>query len=474
MPYSFAKSFIEADFDAEKFVKDLSSQCVGAEELRQQRAKIQELSDTTSALLKHNVYQNYIQFIETAKEISHLESEMYQLSQLLSEQRSLLSVLATHRKAGIVLEEDEFLQNNVLDVHSKEKEAKQKLTKLLENVDGAASLVETPGRICLYEGSLLELDPLDGTPLKRIHAYLFNDILMISSWLSNSNKRGPPKFRMQVVYDLKSLAVINVKDLGSIKLALKLLAFPDTRIFQCPTATNKKEWLDKYDQAKKSRISQESSIINNQQQLISSSLVSSDSNIVCIENEIEFNEISPDWLLETTEDLDSYIAQRHFEDAYNLFYKAKAFVASNKTSRHLREIEIALNDRAYKLISVITKEIESSADAKSLQGGGLRSARRAVRLLIQLERTAKACQLYLRLCSAALKASIKRVKREGSTVAYVKQVSAIAFSNMAEVAREFLKNFPCYTSCSSEKKRMKDRVENMDKDSAEKKRQAIE
>lgn len=62
---------------------------------------------------------------------------------------------------------------------------------------------------------------------------------MISSWSSKSNKRGPPKYKMQVVYDLKSLAVVNVKDLGSAKLALKLLAFPDTRTFQCPTATNK-------------------------------------------------------------------------------------------------------------------------------------------------------------------------------------------------------------------------------------------
>lgn len=35
-----------------------------------------------------------MQFIETAKEITHLESEMYQLSHLLSEQKSLLELLA--------------------------------------------------------------------------------------------------------------------------------------------------------------------------------------------------------------------------------------------------------------------------------------------------------------------------------------------------------------------------------------------
>lgn len=101
------------------------------------------------------------------------------------------------------------------------------------------NLVETPGRNCLYEGFLLELDPLEGTPLKRIHAYLFNDVLMIASWLTNGGRRGPPRYKMQAVYDLQSLAIINVRDLGTVKLAFKLLAFPDTRIFQCATATSK-------------------------------------------------------------------------------------------------------------------------------------------------------------------------------------------------------------------------------------------
>jgi hypothetical protein len=37
--------------------------------------------------------QNYNQFIETAKEISFLESEMYQLSHMITEQRNLLTSL---------------------------------------------------------------------------------------------------------------------------------------------------------------------------------------------------------------------------------------------------------------------------------------------------------------------------------------------------------------------------------------------
>lgn len=97
----------------------------------------------------------------------------------------------------------------------------------------------------MHEGSLLELDSLEGTPLKRVHAYLFNDVFMVASWLANGNRRGPPRYKMQVVYNLESLAIVNVRDLGTVKLAFKLLAFSDTRVFQCATATSKVSALQK-------------------------------------------------------------------------------------------------------------------------------------------------------------------------------------------------------------------------------------
>lgn len=100
-------------------------------------------------------------------------------------------------------------------------------------------MAETAGRVCLHEGSLLELDPLEGKPLKRVHVYLFNDILMIALYLTNGTRRGPPRYKMQAVYNLESLAIVNVRDLGTVKLAFKLLAFSDTRVFQCATATSK-------------------------------------------------------------------------------------------------------------------------------------------------------------------------------------------------------------------------------------------
>ncbi|XP_015437491.1 PREDICTED: exocyst complex component 8 [Dufourea novaeangliae] len=459
MADSLAKVFATEDFNPDKFVKELSAQCVGADELRQQRVKIQELSNNTSAQLKRNVYQNYMQFIETAKEISHLESEMYQLSQLLSEQRSLLSTLGSTRTTGVIFEDlSDSQEEGANEFASKEEEQKEKLMQLLETVEGAMSLAETPGRMCLHEGSLLELDPLEGTPLKRIHAYLFNDILMIASWLANGNKRGPPRYKMQAVYNLESLAVVNVRDLGTVKLAFKLLAFSDTRVFQCATATSKKEWLDKCEQAKKMKLTEDNPSVDarctdersKEEKIAPSRSMSLDSNTLGMDDvDSELYEPPPEWMLEVAEDLDSCIAQRHFEEAYSLLEKAKAYLKDAQTTSVLLDIQSKVNDRGRSLVDVLTKELELSAEAKSLQGGGLRSARRVVKLLIQLNRSAQACQLYLRLCSAVLKARLKRVKREGAVAPYAKQLSAIAFSNIVEIAKEFLKLFPQSTNCIS-------------------------
>lgn len=165
-------------------------------------------------------------------------------------------------------------------------------------------------------------------------------------------------------------------------------------------------------------------------------------------DESESIEPLPEWLLEVTEDLDSCMAQRHFEEAFNLLEKTKNYLKDVQPTPQLNEIKLKADDRGRILVEVLTRELELSAEAQSLQGGGLRSARRAVRLLIQLDRSAQACQLYLQLCNAALKARLKRVKREGATIPYVKQLSAIAFSNLVEMAREFLKLFQLSTHCT--------------------------
>jgi hypothetical protein len=47
------------------------------------------------------------------------------------------------------------------------------------------------------------------------------------------------RFKYSCLYELDSLAIVNVRDLGGIKHAFKLLVFPDARLFQCANAVAK-------------------------------------------------------------------------------------------------------------------------------------------------------------------------------------------------------------------------------------------
>lgn len=61
----------------------------------------------------------------------------------------------------------------------------------------------------------------------------------ITSIIICFTRRGPVRYKYQAMYELGNLAVVNVRDLGNVKHAFKLLAFPDTRVFQCANGQSK-------------------------------------------------------------------------------------------------------------------------------------------------------------------------------------------------------------------------------------------
>ncbi|XP_050306757.1 exocyst complex component 8 [Anthonomus grandis grandis] len=436
-------------FVPEKYIKEISQNYVGGSELQNLKKKIQQLSDETSNNLKKNVYQNYVQFIDTAKEISHLESEMYQLSHLLSEQKFLLNTLST---TSILEDRTHFNieRNNKLEEQDIEEENRQKLTTILEKVEGCKEVIEAPGRVFIFEGDLLEIDSTENTAIKFVHVYLFNDTLMITN--RNSNSRGLMRYAFESLYELSSLAVVNVRDLGNIKHAFKLLIFPDTRVFQCSSNASKKDWLDKIDQAKKTRLA-----VEQQQKRESSIEKSSPARSVSIDlsSQSKNEEITithPDWFHDIPDELDVCLAQRQFEDAVNYLNRAQHYInkfnSQHSTADHtVLDIQKKVELKQSNLIDMLMKELEVNPE-KSLQGG-LRATRTAVRLLNQLGRSTQSCDLFLKLCSSMLKTQCKRVKREGSTTTYVRHLSSVVFTNMCHMSEEFLRAFPDSSDCAS-------------------------
>ena len=99
--------------------------------------QVQKLVDQTNLLLKKNVYKNYTLFIETAREISVLEGEMYQLSHLLTDQKDGLHLLLETSMTNDRLEIPRD-DGDAAVINKGDDETKKNLAFLLEKVEGGS------------------------------------------------------------------------------------------------------------------------------------------------------------------------------------------------------------------------------------------------------------------------------------------------------------------------------------------------
>lgn len=436
------EKFAVPDFVPERYVKELAKSCVGGEELQQQKDKIQSLAEETASALKKNVYENYMQFIETATEISHLEAEMYKLSHLLSEQRTVLTTLS---HASVLGNENaisrESLDNHDVEAERAEEQRKNKLNLISEKVEGCMNLLDVPDRTLLHEGDLLEIDAEENTALQRMHVYLFNDCLMLTSWISN--RRGPNRYKFQASYPISTLAVVNVRDLGSVKQAFKVLAFPDTRVFQCNSFAIKKDWLDKFDVAKKLHIEKETSKQKKKdgQDKPKPELLESPSLSV---EELPSPQVPPlpEWLADVTEELDVLIVERHFQKTYELMVSAQKALDTEENKNHPQRSDLLkrIEQKQKVLIEILLKELDVNHNWSPR--GGLQSSRQPVHILNKFNMTSQACELFLAICSHTVKVHVKGVQLEGSINSYVKQVGEVFFCSLSDALTEFITLFP--------------------------------
>lgn len=439
-------------FEPEQFIAKLSGD--GEDALLDMKAKIHMLNDETAQALKKNVYKNYSQFIETAREISILEGEMYQLSHMLSDQKTEmtkmmeLSLVSDRAMVQGSKGEDE-------DKTSPEEETRRNLAFLLEKVEGCSSVVDAPGRQLVHDGDLVELDPETHNQIHRVHAFLLNDSLMIATWIPH--RRGPMRYRFQGLYELDGLAVVNVRDTGPVKNGFKILMFPESHMYQTDTAKAKRQWLDALEDTKKKKAvkdkqKKEAAARLAEQQLVAALASPGESDLSKSfsedkEEPVDRDFLSADWLQELPEDLDMYIAQRNFEGAVDLVEKVYDHLTVCPKGPALKEFRARIEHRVKQLTDGLMNELQVSPE-RSLRGGP-RAARRAVTQLIRLGKSAQACELFLRNRSAIIKYNIRQLKFEGATTLYIRCLCMVFFSSLSDTAKEFIKAFPGHFGCYS-------------------------
>ncbi|CAL8317641.1 unnamed protein product [Merluccius merluccius] len=444
------KQLESSNFDPQNYVKQLSQLSDGDRDLQEHRQKIQTLADETAQNLKKNVYKNYRQFIETAKEISYLESEMYQLSHILTEQKSIMESIT---QALLSADKDETSKEMLAAFPKETEEVKQRtLTSLLEKVEGGKTIMDTPGRHLVYNGDLGEYDVENMNPVQRVHAFLMNDCLLIATWLPN--RRGTVKYKYNALYDLESFAVVNVKEHLPMKDMFKILMFPESRIFQAENSKVKKEWLEILDQTKKNKATRDERKKEEETTTPRSPVRPEVSTNPFDDEEDEDDahagsgeavDLSPEWIQELPEDLDVCIAQRDFEGAVDLLDKLNEYLRDQPVTQRVKELRGKVEERVRQLTEVLVFELSPD---RSLRGGP-KATRRAVSQLVRLGQSTKACELFLKNRAAAVQTAIRQLRIEGATLLYIHKLCNIFFTSLLETAKEFEMDFAGNTGCYS-------------------------
>ena len=434
------------NFDVKQFIRDVSTKYDTSREWSQHRKRIQTLADRTAQQLKQNVFKNYVLFIDSSREISSLEAEMYQLSHHLHEQQALTHAL---QKTSIV--ESRLTKQNLEAAEKQEQQ--NSISFLLETVEGGSIVTEVPDRYLIHSGVLYSLDRESHRELGEIMAFLLNDSMMTA--LPVKKRRGPVKYSFQGLYELENMAVVDMKDTDTFKFSFKILMFPDSYLYQAESEEDKRKWIRMLENTKrKHKEEMEAAKRDAVRRSRAQSLQQSTGffsrlrpSIVSSEYKQD-NMLTEDWIKEVPENLDVYIAQREFDQAVQLILKTKSFIKDFNDSHALRDIRARLNHRINRLSEVLMKELEASPSG-SLRGGP-RAARRAVGLLIQLGRSAKACDLFLDNYHQIILRDINDVKMEGTVVLYITNFASTFFTGLQNAAIEFERAFnECYGSYSS-------------------------
>ena len=386
----------------------------------EKREKIRSLNDETCLKLKKQVYLNYKQFIEAAREISQLESEMFKINHILTEQKGIMDNI-TKLFSEETFQEAEKRSQRAFD----ETQIKHKaLTSLVGRVEGCSEITQVEGRYLIHDGDVTELDQNDFNSLGKLRLFLLNDSILVARQ-KDDVKRGKrdAKLKFEALHLLDDVAVVNMRDIGPTKNCFKILIFPDQRMFQCASTKEKRHWLEQLEESKKTYLAlkaAQSTVATPDESTAKSNPFGDESdNDVAAEPEtppkLPPAANLPEWVIEAPEEIDVLLAQREFVEAQRLLLKAER--ALKKGDIVQSDINRQLNEKRKSLVDILSTELCPAAD-RSLRAGA-RGQRLPAQLLIELGQERKAAKLFLKSRTEAQRYSQKSLRVEGNHASIV-------------------------------------------------------
>uniref|UniRef100_A0AC34QX89 Exocyst component Exo84 C-terminal domain-containing protein n=1 Tax=Panagrolaimus sp. JU765 TaxID=591449 RepID=A0AC34QX89_9BILA len=434
-------ALVEDGFNAADYVNDFLRNVRSGDEvkkLQQLRTALGTKNASSSEAIKDIVFERYRQFIDTSKEVSNLEREIYQLSTFLMDQKQLIENLM--EKVG-----SQKRQTKNQSTSSVGHPVQNPLQVLMQKMDGVTSVLNNLNendRILLQnEVTLLNPDSME--EIHPVLLVLLSDLLLIGYPADTMSKF---RYELHSTHTLDNLAVVNVKRTVGSKIPseqiLQFLIFPEQIYIKCDSPKIKREWFEGVEQAKRKQ-QQENllhrqatirakrrSIIGNQGTLTSKSKPS----VFSIEEEQDNkSEIEKQKAEELNQWLENLIGEVYDVISQREMEKAVEFINEWKESKCQDPI---INSKWQAIERNVVKLLSDEVKSPGALHGNSNLLHRNMELLIALDRSTYAMDLFLKRRSKALRNAADELAVSEEPLSYVKQISAIFINGILDVAKE--------------------------------------
>ncbi|KAI3409981.1 hypothetical protein GPALN_006347 [Globodera pallida] len=475
-----SEQILSDKFNAPEFITDFLRNVPTGEEaraLQNLRQTLAARSNSTAETIKDVVFDHYKQFIDTSKEISKLERDIYQLSTLLTEQKNLIENLmdmSGHEKRSCC-------SASLYSSGSGVTQQNQQLQTVMQKMDGVASVLNSMGEHerVLLQSQLMLLDADSMQAKHPVYLVLFTNNLLVGHPTPGSVAHQRHPFSFVHNYSIESLALVNVKGFGTATMdsgtngsteqhLVQLLVFPEQMFLRCENGRMKREWLESVEEAKRRQQEERalvrqatirarrrnllSSIANRvpqqQQRSGNSKTGHSKTGNDGVADEANGENVAGDsasssrkgkrsvtaheegdsvWLNELVNELQDVISHRHMDEAVGMLLEWKSCQCNDS----------ALNAKfgaiEKQVVELLTEDIKRPGGALH---GTPRTLSQPFQQLIALGRTVYAVELYLRCRSVMLRAAARELVVSEEPLSYVRQVSGLFVNDILDVCQE--------------------------------------
>ncbi|CAF0909120.1 unnamed protein product [Adineta steineri] len=470
---AFRARFLEAKFEPESFVQSIASKSIGSTDLMNMKRRMHLISSEAKTELKQNVYRNHTKFIETAKEVSSLESEVYQLHSLLADEKQLLNTVKELLNVEKKNDSSETSENDSWET-------------LLHHCQSLGLVSSNPDRRLIHSGKLLEVK-LENLPANhqqhkgdsntklptsyvthQCYGLLFSDYFIIAK---SANIRTATAYDVDQVLKLhqtssgvnsnrpsdkqipsSAIQTINLKD-GELRNSFLIQHNLETHTMMCENAQSKKHWMEMFESALYPR-QRRGSLLYTDTGRLSLSPTSTASSSISDRSSVQQQQIqlfeedfySEDWVTNTQENLVILLAERNFDEALALILRSRKHVRqfvsehSQQTMHFVDEYVKSVQIKEQELCKLIEKEIQNICE-RGCSTNLLKHYYHHIQTLKQLGYVPKACDLFITIQLSLMKSTLKQTKLEELNVVFVENFANTFFTRLVDSYYEFVQIF---------------------------------